>query len=211
MNKLDLKATGTEDLGSSLALAFRQALMKLENMLPAVVVTVDRTAGRCNVKPMVMAGTADGQKVSRPVVANVPIMCLGAGGIYASYPVKAGDTGFIFGADRDTSLYYQGKGGEDWPNTERLHSFSDGGFLPLRLFDFSIAGGVLADGFALQTEDGETYMTLKDGEIQIKAAKIKLIGDTESVGGITSNGKNISDSHTHSGVESGSSSTGGVN
>lgn len=225
MSQLDKKTTGAGDLGSALQSVVRQALMQIDGMLPAIVTTVDRTAGRVSVKPLVMAGTADGSKVARPVVANIPIMTMGAGGIYASFPVKVGDLGFVFSASRDTSLFYQSQGGEDWPNTERLHSFSDGGFLPLKLFDFSIAGGVLSDGFSLQTDDGSTFVTLKDGEIQINATKIKIVGDIEHTGKQTINGDIIQSgsqttsgdvtaggisfvSHVHGGVMGGTSSTG---
>lgn len=182
MSKLDKKTTGTDDLGNALQEVTRQALMQIDGMLPAVVTTVDRTAGRVSVKPLVMAGTASGGKVPRPVVPNIPIMTMGAGGIYASFPVKVGDLGFVFSASRDTSLFYQSQGGEDWPNTERIHSFSDGGFLPLKLFNFSIAGDVLADGFSLQTDDGSTFVTLKAGEVQITATKVKIVGDIEHSG-----------------------------
>ena len=213
MNKLDKKATGTGDLGASLAGALRQALMQVEGMLPAVVIAVDRAAGRCTVKPMVMAGTVSGQKVARPQVAGVPIMCLGAGGIYASYPVKAGDLGFLFAGDRDASLFYQSNGGEDWPNTERLHSFSDGGFLPLRLFDFSIAGGVLADGFCLQTESGQTFVTVKEGEIQLQATTIKIIGDIAHDGDQSTTGDVLASgislvNHRHKDTQPGTGQTG---
>jgi hypothetical protein len=213
MNKLDKKTTGAGDLGSALQGVMRQALMQIDGMLPATVTTVDRTAGRVSVKPLIMAGTADGSKVARPVVANIPIMTMGAGGIYASFPVKVGDLGFVFSASRDTSLFYQSQGGEDWPNTERLHSFSDGGFLPLKLFNFSIAGGVLSDGFSLQTEDGQTFVTLKDGEIQLQATTIKIVGDIIHTGNQTTSGDVISNgislaNHVHSGVQGGSSNTG---
>lgn len=213
MSKLDKKTTGTDDLGSALQGVMRQALMQIDGMLPAVVTAVDRTAGRVSVKPLVMAGTAEGGKVARPVVANIPIMTMGAGGIYASFPVKVGDLGFVFSASRDTSLFYQSNGGEDWPNTERLHSFSDGGFLPLKLFDFSIAGGVLADGFSLQTDDGQTFVTLKDGEIQLQAATIKITGDIEHTGNQTTSGNVVANgislvNHVHGGVQGGPSDTG---
>lgn len=234
MSKLDKKTTGTDDLGNALQEAMRQALMQIDGMLPAVVTTVDRAAGRVSIKPLIMAGTATGGKIPRPVVPNIPIMTMGAGGIYASFPVKVGDLGFVFSASRDTSLFYQSQGGEDWPNTERIHSFSDGGFLPLKLFNFSIAGGVLADGFSLQTDDGQTFVTLKDGEIQLKATSIKTIGKLEHVGDqvitgdiehagntlqagnfantgtMTNNGKDIGGTHKHDKVQPGSGISGEV-
>lgn len=222
MNQLDKKTTGADDLGSALQGVMRQALMQIDGMLPAVVTAVDRDAGRVSVKPLVMAGTAEGGKVARPVVSNIPIMTMGAGGIYASFPVKVGDQGFVFSASRDTSLFYQSNGGEDWPNTERIHSFSDGGFLPLKLFDFSIAGGVLSDGFSLQTDTGSTFVTLKDGEIQLNAAFIKIVGDIEhtgntlqtgnfaNIGTMKNNEKDIGSLHKHKNVQPGSGISGEV-
>lgn len=207
MSKLDKKITGTDDLGSVFGNMVRQALMQIDGMLPAVVTTVDRAAGKVSVKPLVMAGTAAGGKVSRPVVPNIPIMTMGAGGIYASFPVKVGDLGFVFAADRDTSLFYQSQGGEDWPNTERIHSFSDGGFLPLKLFNFSIAGGVLSDGFSLQTDDSQTFVTLKDGEIQLKATFVKIVGDIDHVGNLSISGDI---EHTGNQVTSGDVVAGGI-
>lgn len=226
MSHLDKKTTGAKDLGSSMGAAITQALMQVDGMLPAKVVKVDRTAGRVSVQPMIQMGDTGGNKITRAVVPNIPIMTLGAGGIFASFPVQIGDLGFVFAADRDTSLFHQSQGGMDWPNTERLHQFGDGGFLPLKLFNFSIAGGVLSDGFSLQTDDGSTFVTLKAGEIQINAAVVKIVGDIEHTGNmmrtgntttigntnitgaVTNNGKNVGDTHTHSGVQSGPYNTG---
>ena len=216
MSHLDKKTTGTQDLGASLSSAITQALMQIEGMLPAKVVKVDRTAGRVSVQPMIQMGDTGGNKITRAIVPNIPIMTMGAGGIFASFPVQIDDLGFVFAADRDTSLFYQSQGGMDWPNTERLHQFGDGGFLPLKLFNFSIAGGVLADGFSLQTDDGSTFITLKSGEIQLNAAMIKIVGDVEHTGNnattgtFTNNGKDIGSGHIHSGVVPGGGNTGGV-
>lgn len=216
MNQLHKKTTANDDLGGALQEFVRQALMQIDGMLPATVTAADRTAGRVSVKPLVMAGTATGGKIPRPVVPNIPIMTMGAGGIYASFPVKVGDLGFVFSASRDTSLFYQSQGGEDWPNTERLHSFSDGGFLPLKLFNFSIAGGALSDGFSLQTDDGQTFITLKDGEIQFKAATIRAFGniiqegDFSNVGAMINNEKDVGSTHKHDKVQPGSGISGEV-
>ena len=209
MSHLDKKTTGAQDLGASLSGAITQALMQVDGMLPAKVVKVDRTAGRVSVQPMIQMGDTGGNKITRAIVPNIPIMTMGAGGIFASFPVQIGDLGFVFAADRDTSLFYQSQGGMDWPNTERLHQFGDGGFLPLKLFNFSIAGGVLSDGFSLQTDDGSTFVTLKAGEIQLNAAMIKIVGDVEhtgnltrtgdtaTTGAVTNNGKDVSSTHQH--------------
>ena len=215
MSHLDKKTTGAQDLGASLSGAITQALMQVDGMLPARVVKVDRATGRVSVQPMVQMGDTGGNKITRAVVPNIPIMTMGAGGIFASFPVQVEDLGFVFSADRDTSLFYQSQGGMDWPNTERLHQFGDGGFLPLKLFNFSIAGGVLSDGFSLQTDDGSTFVTLKAGEVQITSAMVKIVGDIEhtgnltrtgdtaTTGAVTNNSKNVGSTHQHlSGTQS---------
>lgn len=228
MSHLDKKTTGAQDLGAAFGAAMTQALMQVEGLLPAKVVKIDRTAGRVSVQPMIQMGDTEGNKITRAIVPNIPIMTMGAGGIFASFPVQKDDLGFVFGADRDTSLFFQSNGGMDWPNTERFGEFGDGGFLPLKFFNFNIAGGVLSDGFSLQTDDGNTFVTLKDGEIQMVASKIRLVGelehtgnalqngnttrvgDTETTGAITNNGKDVGSGHAHGGVESGGSNTGSV-
>lgn len=48
------------------------------------------------------------------------------------------------------------------------------------------------------------------GQIEVNADKIKVNADTAFTGALTSNGKNISASHTHGGVTSGGATTGGV-
>lgn len=198
MSHLDKKTTGAQDLGASLSAAITQALMQVEGMLPAKVVKVDRTTGRVSVQPMIQMGDTGGNKITRAIVPNIPIMTMGAGGIFASFPVQIDDLGFVFAADRDTSLFHQSQGGMDWPNTERIHHFGDGGFLPLKLFNFSIAGGVLADGFSLQTDDGGTFVTLKAGEVQITATKVKIVGDIEHTGDAlqTGNTTRVGDTNT---------------
>lgn len=179
--------TGAQDLGTAVGQAIRRALLRLEGCLPAKVVEVDREKGRALVLPMIQMGTVDGQKVSRALV-NVPIMVMGGGGFFTSYPVAKDDLGFIYSADRDTSLFTKSQGQEDWPNTERIFSFSDGAFLPLKMFSFAIAGGVKEDGLSIQSEDGKTFITMKDGEIQIKASKLKLSGAIEHTGDSTHTG-----------------------
>ena len=222
MSHLDKKTTGAQDLGASLSGAITQALMQVDGMLPAKVVKVDRTTGRVSVQPMVQMGDTGGNKITRAVVPNIPIMTMGAGGIFASFPVQIGDLGFVFAADRDTSLFYQSNGGMDWPNTERLHQFGDGGFLPLKLFNFSIAGGVLSDGFSLQTDDGSTFVTLKAGEVQITSAMVKIVGDIEhtgnlvrmgdttTTGAVTNNGKDVGSTHAHTAGTQPDGNTGAV-
>lgn len=218
-SKPEIKASGKGDLSTQVAELIRTAMMQMEGCMQARVVAVDREAGRVDVQPMIQAGTTDGRKVSRPVVSNLPIATLGAGGMFVSFPVAVGSLGFVIAGDRDASLFYQGEGTEDWPNTGRLHSFSDGFFLPLKLFNFNIAEHAITDGLTIQADDAETFITLQPGEIRIKAANINIEGnitqegDIAQQGSIESSGDVVADGislieHVHGGVEPGGGQTG---
>lgn len=218
-SKPEIKASGKDDLATQVSALIRTAMMQMEGCMQARVVAVDRESGRVDVQPMIQAGTTDGRKVSRPVVPNLPIATLGAGDIFVSFPVVVGSLGFVIAGDRDASLFYQGEGVEDWPNTGRLHSFSDGFFLPLKLFNFNITEHAITDGLTIQTDDAETFITLKPGEIRMKASSIiiegdiDLTGDIEQEGSIESSGDVVAGGislidHVHGGVEPGGGQTG---
>lgn len=203
----------------------------LDDMLPAQVVSYDDASNRAVVKPLIMVGTTDGQKISRGSIPNIPVFRFGGGGFFMRFPIKPGDFGWLKANDRDVSLMFQRGGREDWPNTERLHSFSDAMFFPDTIKDWAIDGENV-DALVLQSIDGSVCISLHAGEVRIKAPKAKVeIPETEWIGNIeftgnvitsggnvamsggtlTHNGKNIGSTHTHSGVQPGSGNSGGPN
>lgn len=189
-------------------------LRGVDDMIPAKVVSYDDTTNRAVIKPLVMLGTTDGQKISRAQLSNIPVFRFGGGGFFIRFPVKAGDFGWLKATDRDVSLIMQRGGLEDWPNTLRQHSFSDGMFFPDTLKSWVIDEGD-ANSLVIQSLDGEVCISIRDGKAKIKAPDIELlgavrvIGDMEVTGALTNNGVNIGSSHVHSGVQSGTSNTGG--
>ena len=203
----------------------------LDDMLPAQVVSYDDASNRAVVKPLIMVGTTDGQKISRGSIPNVPVFRFGGGGFFMRFPIKPGDFGWLKANDRDVSLMFQRGGREDWPNTERLHSFSDAMFFPDTIKDWAI-DGENADALVLQSLDGAVCISLHAGEVRFKAPKAKMeiaetewIGDIEfkgniatsggnvamSGGTLTHDGKNIGSTHNHNGVQPGSGNSGGPN
>ncbi|MFY1939536.1 Gp138 family membrane-puncturing spike protein [Achromobacter xylosoxidans] len=203
----------------------------LDDMLPAQVVSYDDTSNRAVIKPLIMVGTTEGRKISRGAIPNIPVFRFGGGGFFMRFPIKPGDFGWLKANDRDVSLMFQRGGREDWPNTERLHSFSDAMFFPDTIKDWAI-DGENADALVLQSMDGVVCISLHAGEVRIKAPRGKIeipetqwIGNIEfkgnvatsggnvamSGGTLTHNGKNIGDTHTHSGVQVGGANTGGPN
>lgn len=180
----------------------------LDDMLPARVTAYDDATNRASVQPLIMIGTTDGQKVSRSPVHGVPVFRFGGGGFFMRYPIKPGDFGWLKANDRDTSLMFQRGGLEDWPNTERLHSFSDAMFFPDTIKDWAI-DGANANALVLQSMDGTVSVALHDDKITISAPDVVIVGAVEVTGTLTNNGVNVGSTHTHPGVTTGMDSTGG--
>lgn len=202
----------------------------VDDMLPAVVQSYDDDSNRAVVKPLVMIGTTDGQKVSRAPLSSVPVFRFGGGGFFMRFPLKPGDFGWIKANDRDVSLVFQRGGLEDWPNTERLHNFADAMFFPDTMKDWQI-DGENKEALVLQSMDGSVCMALHDGKLTFKAPEaefdiqettwkgnISHIGNITRTGGGTSSGTidhsgplivdgTPVNGHTHGGVQPGGSQT----
>ena len=191
----------------------------LDDMLPAKVISYDDATNRATIQPLIMVGTTDGQKISRAGVFGVPVFRFGGGGFFMRFPIKAGDFGWLKANDRDTSLMFQRGGLEDWPNTERLHSFSDAMFFPDTLKGWAI-NGANADALVLQSLNGTVCLSLHGGKVVIDAPTVEInanvsivgnlavTGDTDISGALNNNGFNVGFSHVHGGVQTGSGNTG---
>lgn len=186
------------DLAALMKDTLSKWLMGVDDMLPARVVSYDESTGMATVKPIVMLGTTDGTKISRAPIANIKTLRMGAGGFFIRFPIKPGDLGWIKANDRDISLILQSKGGEDWPNTKRLHSFSDAIFIPDTFKGWAI-DGAYADSMVLQSTTGASSIALGPDFVEIKAAGQVFRLDAS---GATHNGINIGETHRHGGSPS---------
>lgn len=224
----------------SLAGQLKGALSKwlreeVDDMLPATVVSYDDETNRASIKPLVMVGTTDGTKISRAALPNIPVFRFGGGGFFIRFPIKAGDFGWLKANDRDISLVLQAAGQqEDWPNTERLHDFSDAMFFPDTVRDWVI-NGANVDALVIQSINGEVCISLHEDKVDIVAPNLVAnIGETASItcpdntitgnvdisgnvnisgnvattGTLTNNGINVGSTHTHGGVMIGGGTTG---
>ena len=204
-NKPNTDAANEGSLPGQLDAALRAFFLeKFEGMLPATVVSYDDATNRAVIKPIVMVGTTSGAKVSRAQVSGIPVYRFGGGGFFMRFPIKAGDFGWIKANDRDISLVFQRGGLEDWPNTARMHKFSDAMFFP-DTFKQWVISGENADKAVWQTMDGETCISLGAGEIKHKVGDVSITASASGIalvsppGTLTHNGINIGDTHTHAG------------
>lgn len=207
-------------LAGALSSIMRKAAMNSDDCLPATIVAYDRDTNLATVQPQIMMLTTGGEKVRRAGVASVPVLQLGGGGFVLSFPVKPGDPGWIKATDRDISLYLQ-SANEEIPNTDRLHSFQDGWFIP----DTFMRGVTIdpedADRLVLQSLDGATrlamgpdiFVAVASSKVKVEAPTVEVVADTMTLTGdlvvdgeVTASGIALS-THTHGGVQSGASNT----
>ena len=115
---------------------------------------------------MVMVVGTDGAALSRAQVAGVPVLQAGGGGFVLSFPLKPGDLGFIKANDRDISAFLQGLT-ESAPTTGRMHSFSDGVFVPAVLIAWTLNAGD-ANAATLQNLAGTVSVSVSDAGITLR-------------------------------------------
>lgn len=204
-NKPNTDAANEGSLPGQLDAALKAFFLnQFEGMLPATVVSYNDQTNRAVIKPLVMLGTTSGAKVSRAQVSGIPVYRFGGGGFFMRFPIKAGDFGWIKASDRDISLVFQRGGLEDWPNTTRMHKFSDAMFFP-DTFKQWVISGENEDKAVWQTMDGETCISLGAGEIKHKVGYVSITVSSSGIalvsppGALTHNGINIGDTHTHIG------------
>ncbi len=150
-------------LAGTLREVFKKLMQGIDDMLPAKIVTYDRKRNTATVKAQIMVLTTENQLVTRPLHASVPVLALGGGHFVMNFPLKPGDTGWIKANDRDISLYLQSDT-ETGPNTQRLHSFADGLFIPDVMRHYTLADED-ADSAVLQSTEGAVRIALSKEKI----------------------------------------------
>lgn len=162
-------------LESAVAAAFRFHQLRDDNMLPAKVISYDRTNNIAVVQPMIVWLAMDGTQVPRQQLANIPVMSLGAGGFHINFPVAAGSLGWIVASDRDLALFKQSLSQSE-PNSARAHKFDDGMFMPDVFYKYVI-NEEDEGAMVIQSVDSETRISIREDNIKI-TAPTKVVVDT---------------------------------
>lgn len=205
----DKDPAADSSMGAMLRGIINKLLQDVDGMLPATVVSYNRKTNRATVIPSIDMLTTAGTALPRAAYASIPVLALGGGGFAINFPLKAGDTGWIEASDRDVSLWLQNGGRQNaWPNTHRIHSFSDGRFIPDALDKYTIAAGVGDAEMTIQTLDGGTTIALGPNRIYMIAPRIDITSQVHVTGDVIVNSIPFS-THKHTGVASGSSTSAG--
>jgi len=208
------------DLTTVLKFAFEQMLKGVYTAMPGVVESYNSTTKRARVVPAINVKRTDGTTTARPAIANVPVVHPSGGGFVVLLPIKAGDTVLCVFSQRGLTKFKEAFGTAD-PD-ESLLDIKDAIIIPG--FGGLEVTPSTTDGVSMQNETGTNYINVTDGAINITStgpvnvsaptveveADINVTGDITVTGKVTSNGIEL-DTHTHSGVQSGGSNTGGPN
>lgn len=78
----------------------------IDGALPVKVLDHDRDAHTVDVTHCILKENENGQVVERGTLTDIHVFNMGAGGWVMDFYIPPGTKGWIFAADRDTSLFY---------------------------------------------------------------------------------------------------------
>jgi hypothetical protein len=183
INYPSIDPADNDSLVGTINFVVNKILKDQDDMLPAKVIAVKD--GFVQVQPQIYLITTGGEQVSRAQFAKVPILSMGGGGFVLTFPVKAGDFGYIKANDRDISIFLQSLS-ESPPGTVRQHSFSDAVFIPNAFSGYSYD----SENLVLQKLDGSVKIELSDNAIDITAPTVNING-SQQVNVISSDGVEV--------------------
>ncbi len=144
-----------------------------------------------------------------PLLLDVPIVLPRAGGYVLTMPVQRGDECLVIFSDNCIDGWWQSGGVQNQVEIRR-HDLSDGIAVMGLWSQPNIVPGYSTDGAQLRSVDGGASITISGGSISIKASSVNIDAANVNIGSSTViDGHNFV-GHTHGGVTSGGSNTGGV-
>lgn len=213
-------------LASNIKQGVESRLKELHTSIPGIIETFNAEKQLASIQPAIkrIFVTRNGDKEilvpsDLPILINVPIIFPRGGGFSLTFPVKKGDECLLTFCERSIDRWHN-TGKIEVPGARRFHSLSDAtAFVGLSSLINKIPN---YDNINTQfrSDDSKVEITLLDnGTISIKAetkvivdcpdaeftGNIKILGNLEVIGDstlsstVTSNGKDISDTHTHIG------------
>ena len=201
---------------------------QLWTALPAIVKSFNATALTVEAQPAITGRyidpTGEVKVVNLPLLLDCPVVFPHGGGCSLTFPVKPGDECLIIFADRCIDNWWQ-NGGVQNPAEMRMHDLSDGFAIvgcwsqPKRIGSWSTGETQLRsdDGsaFVAVHPSGHQITAKTSGKVIVQATNgveitgdVKVTGNVTVTGAVTGNGIRL-DTHTHGGVERGSSNTNG--
>lgn len=147
-------------------------LANVHTAVPCQIVSVDFTKQTCVLQPLIKARRLhpDGTQewVSYPPISDAPLHFPGGGGVAMTFPVQAGDEALAMIPSRSPDAWLQ-SGGEQQQVDLRMHDISNAFAMVGFRSNPNALENVPNDAVQLRTADGNTSVTLKGGEVTVKA------------------------------------------
>jgi Phage protein Gp138 N-terminal domain len=198
-----------------LQLALEDDRIDLHVGLPAIVEAVNISASKQTVDVTLQLNRAvpngEGTYVNErlPKLSDVPLGIIVGGGMMISVPVAVGDFGFVHFAERNLSAW-RATGAQSDPGDIGMHTLDGAWFSPM----------IRPDSNALQNADPNNLIIGSDstpaarivikpsGEVDIGAAATNFVAMADKVLTQLNNMATAFNTHTHSGVTTGTGTTG---
>lgn len=228
-NVFAVKPQDTSSDAGLQAFLFQRMLMSNAFITIALVTEVSESGDQVSVKPMVEGFTGSGDRIPKTEIYGVPVWRLQRGASAVIMPPVVGDIGMIAICDRDISGIKATKE-SSMPGSSRTHNYADaiylGGVLnasPSQYVRFRDDGIDVVSPLAVTITapvvevNADTSLTLNSASIVMNgpvsqgdgsfAGDFKFKGNITAQGEVTGKGIKLSD-HVHTGVQTGSGSTG---
>lgn len=220
------KSNNLSTLASNIKQGVDSRLKDLHTALPGIIETFDAAKQLATIQPAIrrIFVTRDGEQEilvpsDLPILINVPVIFPRGGGFSLTFPVAKGDECLLVFCERSIDNWHE-TGNVKVPGARRFHSLSDAtafvglSSLPnkvpnydntnvqLKRDDGTVEFTLLTNGTAKLKADTKVTVDTPDAEF---TGNVKILGDLEVIGAsalsstVTSNGKDISDTHTHAG------------
>lgn len=212
---LNSQVGSSEHMSSQL---YNTIFSMLRVSLPGIVQSFDPVTCTCTVQPAIAGQGVDEkgqiQSAPLPLLTDVPVIFPRGGGCTITFPVKAGDECLVVFSDSCIDFWWQ-NGGVQEPVDPRQHDLSDAFAFVGPQSQAQKISGISTTSVQVRTDDGSSFIELmQGGNVNITTPLFTVNGNVQVNGTVNSTGdqvaKGISQTgHVHSGVQSGSSQTGG--
>ena len=216
------------------ALRQRQTMNRIRVAMPGIVDSFDTSQQTVNVRLAIReAWNEDGKETWKdfPLLPDVPVVFPRAGGYVLTFPITAGDEILVVFGDMCIDAWWQNGGVQNQIDCRR-HDLSDAFAIPGPWSQPRRISGYSTNSVQLRNESGNAYIELNDDVVNIKAKNINfdvgafsakntswtgvtnsfsISGNVNISGGNTYIDERKFLDHTHTGVQPGGGSTGGVN
>lgn len=194
-------------------LKLRQTVNNLRVAMPGIIQSFDATEQtvtvQCAIREKInMDGNLSWQEI--PLLLDVPIIFPRAGNYILTMPIQAGDECLVVFGDSCMDAWWQSGGVQNQIDCRR-HDLSDGYAIvglysqPRRITNYS------TNTAQLRNISGSAYVELSGNDVNIVGGNVTISATSVTIGGSTTiDGRGFM-GHTHTGVQTGGGSTGGVN